>query len=222
MLGISVRSNIDEFARQLTAQAQRQLQFAAAQAINALAKDVIDAERKNMATVLDRPTPFTLGSVRRLPATKANLRATVFVMDTAAKYLEPYEEGGLHTLIGRGKTWFNPKNSTPLNQYGNLTKRQLDQLRSRPDIYVGTLTFKSGEKIGGVWQRPAPKGKRKGMKRGRIAANNTGHVKLLVRFGDAIEVKQHLDYQGVARRTVQANFNRRMTEAINRAMATAR
>lgn len=227
MLGISIRSNIDEFGRTLNAFAQQQLPYAASLAINALAKDVVEAERENMRQVLDRPTPFTLNSIRRVPATKRNLVATVFVMDTAAAYLEPYEEGGLHKLIGKGVTWLNPKKGTPLNQYGNLTKSQLRGLKSRRQVFVGSVRGKDGENIGGVWLRPkAPKRakgapKAKGWKVLQQPASREP-LKLLIRFGDAMPVKQHLDYRGVAIRTVQANLHRRMAEAVAKAVATAR
>lgn len=145
--------------------------------------------------------------------------------DIAAAYLAPFEFGGPHKLIGAGKTWLNPKDRGLLNQYGNLSKTALDRLKSRPDIFVGTIHTRSGEQIGGVWQRPAPTkvvqtpGKRTAKVRG---ANKTGHLKLLVRFGDAQPVKQHLEFGSRAEAVVKANAGAEFAKALAKAMATAK
>ncbi|TCG02838.1 hypothetical protein BZM27_52900, partial [Paraburkholderia steynii] len=78
----------------------------------------------------------------------------VFVKDIAAAYLEPFEFGGNHKLLGAGRTWLNPKDKTLLNQYGNFCKTALKRLQARPDIFIGSIKTSSGETIGGVWRRP--------------------------------------------------------------------
>src|SRR5260364_230365 len=42
-------------------------------------------------------------------ARKTQPEAVVYIRDIAASYLNPYEVGGEHKLIGTGKTWLNPK-----------------------------------------------------------------------------------------------------------------
>lgn len=220
MIGFDIRADVARFQRELTAELQRQVPYATALAINAVADDVIQAERANMQVKLDRPTPFTLRSVRAIKATKRNLIGTVYVQDIAAEYLEPYEKGGPHKLIGKGRTWFNPK-AVGLNQYGNLSARQLAALKSRPDVFVGKIRTKSGEEISGVWQRPIA-AHRKGSRKGKVEANRTGQLKLLIRFGDEIQVRQHLGWHDVARATVRANLERRWRESMARAARGAR
>lgn len=220
MIGFDIRADIAKFTRDLQAELQRQVPYATALAINALADDVVKAERDNMQAKLDRPTPFTLRSVRALKATKRTLVATVYVQDIAAEYLEPYERGGQHKLIGKGRTWFNPK-GVGLNQYGNLSARQVAQLKSRPDVFVGKIRTKSGEEVSGVWQRPTA-ASRKGSRKGKVEANRTGQLKLLIRFGDALPVRQHLGWHDVAKATVRANIERRWREGMARAAQGAR
>ncbi|MFP3428751.1 hypothetical protein SB781_03275 [Paraburkholderia sp. SIMBA_061] len=178
-----------------------------------------------MPEVFDRPTPFTINSVAVKGARKTDLEARVFIKDIAAAYLEPYEFGGNHKLIGRGKTWLNPKDRTLLNQYGNFSKSALQRLESRPDVFVGTIKTKSGDSIGGVWQRPqnAKVIKRTGKRGVAIrGVNTTGHLKLLVRFGDALPVKRHLEFGDRALESVDANFDGEFEKAMAKALATAK
>lgn len=206
MFEISMRSNLAEIQRNLGAFAYKQVPFAAAQALTELAHMVAAAERAALSQVLDRPTPFTLASIGVQGARKDRLYAVVFVKDIAAAYLAPYEFGGLNKLNSRAL--IEPVNVT-LNQYGNLPRRKLAQLKAKKGVFVGKVKTKAGE-VDGVWQRVPPK---KGA---------PGHLKLLLRFADAHQVKQHLNYRERARRIVAANFNRVFGRALGRAMATAR
>lgn len=225
MLSISVRADFQAAARGLSALEKKQVPFATAMALTSLAKIAQAAEKKALPQVFDRPTPFTVNSIGVKGARKSSLEATVFVKDIAAAYLAPFEFGGPHKLIGSGRTWLNPKDKALLNQYGNFSKTALDRLKARPDIFVGTIHTRSGEQIGGVWQRPAPTkviqtpGKRAAKVRG---ANKTGHLKLLIRFGDAQPVKQHLNFGSRAQAVVKANAAAEFAKALAKALATAK
>lgn len=222
---ISVSADLQRLTKSLGQLEKQQLPFAIAQTLTAVAKIAQAEEKAAMPEVFDRPTPFTINSVAVKGARKTDLEARVFIKDIAAAYLEPYEFGGNHKLIGRGKTWLNPKDRTLLNQYGNLNKSAMQRLEARPDVFVGTIKTKSGEQIGGVWQRPqnAKVIKRAG-KRGVAVrgANTTGHLKLLVRFGDAMPVKRHLEFGERAFEAVDANFDREFEKAMAKALATAK
>ena len=229
MLDISVRSNIKELEKKLDAFVRKQLPFATAQALTATAKAVQTAERENMVKMLDKPTPFTLNSVKVKAARKNDLEALVFVQDIAAAYLEPFETGGLHKLIGRGVTWLNPKDKSLLNQYGNLSKSALASLKGRSDIFIGKVKGKSGQVIDGVWQRTAESATRtRVMKNKKVVVtkarglNQTGQLKLLVRFGDAIPVTHRLGYADRAKATVGRVFNKEMGKALAKAIASAK
>lgn len=220
---ISIASNIRQIQKSLGAFANQQLPFATATALTSLAKLVKDEEVKNMAATFKNPSPFTLRSVRSTAARKDNPTATVFVMDKAAEYLDPYEVVGVHKI--NSKALLNPKDIA-LNQYGQLRRGTLAALKARSDIFIGPVKTKRGV-VNGVWQREAATavitnkktGKARISKRG---VNQSGKLKLLVRFGDALPVTQRLNYQARAKQVINANFNREMGRAIARAIATAR
>ncbi|SIT43682.1 conserved hypothetical protein [Paraburkholderia piptadeniae] len=222
---ISVVSNAAAVARGLSDVERKQLPFAIAQTITAVARLAAKAEKDAMPKVFDRPTPFTVNSVAVKGATKSNPQAVVYIKDIAAAYLAPYEFGGQHKLIGSGKTWLNPKDRALLNKYGNLSTTTLNRLKGRPDIFVGTIKTRSGESIGGVWQRPAPTKviRTPGVKSKALRGQNqSGHLKLLIRFGDARPVRQHLDFGGRAQTVVQRAFAVEFGKALAKAVATRR
>ena len=221
---ISVRANVKEITKSLSALAYKQVAFATAQALTALAKEVQADEIQNIAATFKKPKPFTQKSVGVRGARKDALEATVFVRPIAAKYLSPYEDGGSHVLSGRAL--FNPKN-IKLDQYGQLPRKVLDRLKARKDVFIGPVKTKSGI-VNGVWQRAyfRPKGAQRGrshqggeVKRG---ANTTGHLKLLIRFGDSLTVNKRLNYRSRAKALVDRRFNAVFGEAMAKALASAR
>ena len=98
---INVKTNIDAFSKKVSAMAYKQIPFATAQALTAIAKTVVVAEQANEQRVLDRPRPFTTGAIGFVRANKSRMEATVFVKDITAAYLEPYQFGGANKLNGR-------------------------------------------------------------------------------------------------------------------------
>lgn len=221
---LSIQADVARVQRSLSALAEKQLPFAAAQACTTLAQQVQAEERKALVSVFDRPTPFTVNSVGVKAARKTQPEAVVYIRDIAASYLNPYEVGGEHKLIGTGKTWLNPKDKALLNPYGNLSKKTLTRLKQRSDVFIGTVKTKRGERMGGVWQRPylRPNPKRRGRSKVPAGSNTTGRLKLLVRFGDALPVRQHLDYRERADWVIRKQFNKAFGQALARALATAK
>ncbi|NWC92634.1 MULTISPECIES: hypothetical protein [unclassified Pseudomonas] len=219
-LDISVRANVKELSKALSALAYKQIGFATAQALTALAKEVQADEIQNIASTFKKPRPFTQKSVGVQGARKDTLKASVFVRPIAAKYLEPYEDGGNHVLPGTSKAILNPKD-IKLDQYGQLPRGVLDRLKARKDIFIGPVKTKSGI-VNGVWQRVPPKNG-KGARRGRAAvAALPGHLKLLIRFGDSLAVNKRLNYRSRAKVLVDRRFNAVFGEAMAKALASAR
>ncbi|WP_231890143.1 hypothetical protein [Ralstonia solanacearum] len=189
---------LDDFAK-------KQVPFATAQAINAVAKKLQAAEKENMTKVLDRPTPFTLNSVSIKLANKTSLTAMVYVKDIAAAYLLPYEAGGQNKLNARAL--IKPVGQK-VNQYGNLPRTTVKRLAAKKNVFVGKVKTSAGD-VDGVWQRSkATRGKKAGLK-------------LLVKFQDAHEAKQRLGYQDLARKLVGSSFRHELGAALARAVATA-
>jgi len=217
-IDLSVRSNVKELSKKLSALAYKQIGFATAQALTAIAKQVQADETRNIAHTFKKPKPFTQNSVGVRGARKDNLVATVFVRPIAAKYLAPYEDGGVHFLSGRAL--LNPKN-LKLNAYGQLPRGVLARLKARKDIFIGPVKTKAGS-VNGVWQRIPPKDG-KAARRGRAAvAAQPGHLKLLIRFGDAIQVNKRLNYRSRAKAVVERGFAVAFRESMGRALDSAR
>lgn len=218
-------ADLKDLSRQLSA-IKKQIPFATAQALTSVARQIAAAEKTAFQRKLDSPTPFTVNSVKSSGARKDNLTAKVFVMNTAASYLEPFEFGGQHKLNSRAL--LNPKN-IKLNKYGNLPRNKLSQLKSKPDVFVGELSTRYGNGVNGVWQRKKAKKGKKGKKRQKRSANGTRRErvkqrppKLLIRFGDALPVKPTLGYMDRAEKMATALMPAALSKAIAEAMRTAK
>ncbi|HHQ6627777.1 TPA: hypothetical protein ACSTL5_004312 [Serratia fonticola] len=210
--------------KELSAQLQKikkQVPFATAQALTSVAKKIEAAEKVAFQRHLENPTPFTVNSVRSFGARKSSLTSKVFVMDTAASYLEPFEFGGQHKL--NSQALLNPKN-IKLNKYGNLTRNKMTQLKAKPDVFVGEVGGANG-----VWQRTKAKKGKKGKKRRKRSANGTRQPrmkmpapKLLIQFGDALPVKPTLGYFDRAQAMASALMPSELSRAMAEAMRTAK
>ena len=203
---ISVHANVKEISRSLSRLAHSQINFATAQALTSLAKEVQADEIRNIATTFRKPKPFTQKSVGIQGARKDTLQAKVFVRPIAAKYLEPYEKGGSHVLSGRAL--INPKN-IKLDRYGQLPRKALARLKARKDVFIGKIKTSKGA-VNGVWQRIPAKRKL------------PAHLKLLIRFGDSLPVKKRLNYRSRAQAIVDRRLNAVFAEAMSKALASAR
>jgi hypothetical protein len=230
VIGISVRSNLKQLQAQLSAAVREQVPFATAQAINATAARVKATETENIRKTFKSPTPFTQNSVAVKRATKGNPTAIVYVKDIAAKYLKPYETGGVHVLPG--KALLDPKNIA-LNAYGQLPRGTIEKLKGRPDVFIGAVRLKNGETINGIWQRPTDtkrvtllngRGKRLGKlnRLKRTDENPRGKLKLLIRFGDALPVQKQLNYGRHAQAVVNRYLAYDFEVALQKAMASAK
>ena len=213
-------ANLTDLSNQLRT-LRKQIPFATAQAMTAVARKIEDAQKVAMQRNLDNPTPFTVKSVKSRGARKSDLKAKVFVMNTAAAYLEPFETGGVHKL--NGSALLNPKD-IKLNKYGNLPRNKLSSLKSKENTFIGDI---SG--VNGVWQRRKAKKGKKGRKRLQRSPNGTRRdrkkqpmPKLLIRFGDALPVEPVLGYQDRAMKMTQALLPQEINRAIAEAIRTAR
>lgn len=213
-------ANLTDLSNQLRT-LRKQIPFATAQAMTAVVRKIEDAQKVAMQRNLDNPTPFTVKSVKSRGARKSDLKAKVFVMNTAAAYLEPFEIGGVHKL--NGSALLNPKD-IKLNKYGNLPRNKLSSLKSKENTFIGDI---SG--VNGVWQRKKAKKGKKGRKRLQRSPNGTRRdrkkqpmPKLLIRFGDALPVEPVLGYQDRAMKMTQALLPQEINRAIAEAIQTAR
>lgn len=142
-LKVGFSSNIQDVLANLDSR-RSQIPYAIAVALTKTAQSILKAEQGEMRRALDRPTPFTLNSLRVLPATKRSLSAEVllkdYIKDPQFKhYLEPQVHGGgrpqkafERRLAQRGllpSGWFAlPGKGAKLNAYGNMSTGQITQI----------------------------------------------------------------------------------------------
>lgn len=215
MMQPEFRVDMSQLGKGLNEFARRQLPFAASLALTATAGEVGVAWQDEMESVLDRPTPFTVKSVAVRPARKSDLRATVYIRDIAAEYLEPFVDGGPH-FLGKKQGILAPK-AVGLNAYGNLPRNKVASLKGKSNVYVGRVQLKNGREISGVWQRPTQAARKRVGKTGGAAP-----LKLLIRFSDPLPVTQRLRFYERAEATVARAFASHLGPALARAMASAR
>ena len=216
MAQVLITVDVKPALRLLNDAAKKQVPFATAQAINALAFDVMRAERAAMTDVFKHPRPFTQsGTVVQQKASKGSPIAVIGLKPKVAEYLAPFEFGGLHHLPGKGLALLNPK-AARLDQFGQIPGRPSNlappragataappskaSAQRQAKVFVGKVTTKSGV-ISGFWRR---------------LANH--HLQLLVRFGDALPVKKKLHFEDRARAVVQRDFAAAFVAALNKAM----
>jgi hypothetical protein len=100
------------------------------------------------------------------------------------------------------------------------------QLAARKDIFVGPITTKGGSVINGFWQRldVTRNGnmRRKRRERGTVYSTAHGALKLMIRFGDALPVKTHLNFRVRAQKVITMNAGPAFVRAITKALATAK
>ena len=228
---LRIKVDMSEVERGLTRLVQRQIPYAKAQALTSLARRVQVAETKALASTFDRPTPFTMKAFAVRPAMKSNPESVVFAKDIQAIYLAPFAEDGTHRQLLRGRAIAKPIDE-PTNQYGNLSRGKVKALLGKPNTFAGTVRFKNGAVISGVWRRPTygkQRRSRYGMKGANLRNGGSGAgtgvrtgLKLLVRFADPVPVRPRFEFQRTALQTIRANAQRDWEAALAKALGTAR
>lgn len=240
MIVIDYKTNVDAFSARLDDIKRRQVPYATAMALNALAEQIKAAEKANEIAKLDRPRPFTTGAMTVLKARSDSLTARVVMKDITAAYLDPYEKGGTNKL--NSEALLKPADEKArLDEFGNLPRRRMAQLALREDVFIGKVMTKVGE-VNGVWQRVTDEKHQLTMGRIKIArvnpktgkvtlvtvkadrklARNVGpRLKLLIKFTDAhpIADKNRLDWFGVAQKTLDRQFRKEFGKQLGIALA---
>ena len=112
--------------------------------LNETAEKVKAEEIKHMNTDIDRPTRFTLNSIRVFKATGTRMRSVVQVLDVQAAYLKPIIKGATLDTV---KPLVFPKYR---NRYGNAPKNMTKNARisSRKNLIVRKLSNGKTELLG--------------------------------------------------------------------------
>lgn len=132
MVQISVANDFNRLESAIQDLRLKHLPFATARALTDVAVAARQSVVQAMPTIFDRPTPFTVGGIKLVPATKSSLAAEIFVMDRQARYLLLEETGGIRTPDMSGKPGVAltlPGKGARENAYGNLPARYQASLR---------------------------------------------------------------------------------------------
>ncbi len=131
----------------LTELEQRQIPYATATALTRTAQGLMDRLRDEMRVVFDRPTPYTLNSLRMVPARKDRLEARVWFKDEAdgaqpaSVWIAPEVHGGPRRnkpaelqlrakgILPEGK-YVVPGAGADLDRYGNIRRGQVTRALS--------------------------------------------------------------------------------------------
>lgn len=212
---ISIRSNLNEFARQLRSDQKRHLDYVTARTVNELARLAQAEEKKELAKVFDKPTPFTTNAIGVKFAKKGYPVATVFIKPLAARYIAPYIYGGRQFLGAK------PADLVPVaagaNQYGNLPRTAMKKYAGRKDVFLG--------KIGntyGLWQRPTVAKAGQKRAKGNRLANTSGKMKLLVAFHEPVNTRKRFNFGEQSERVVRLNVARIFEQEMAAAMSNGR
>lgn len=147
MLTLSVASDARAIERELDTLKKKQVPFAASQGINRLARQAVDVDLPaEMDKVFDRPTPWVKRGFAWKKSTPRSLTAEIFARDSAGKgnpawkSLGPEVFGGtrnmkrferaLQATLGPDFGFTVPGRGATLNQYGNMSAGQVEQILS--------------------------------------------------------------------------------------------
>lgn len=147
MINFSVKSDIEEVVSKWARIAGDQMPYATAVALTRTAKAAKEEIERQLPSLIDRPTPYTMRGFRLYPATKNKLLAEVdfrsaFGRGTSARdYLAPLVYGGERKLKAfersLERTGLVPSNhaalpgdAAKLDAYGNMSRGQIVQILS--------------------------------------------------------------------------------------------
>jgi hypothetical protein len=206
---ISIRSDIDRFARTLDDFQRTQLRYATARALTRTAKiAAADIKRQipSVFTAKGPPVPFTINSVgfTHTDSRSKEMRTNVFVKTKQGAYLSIEETGG-SVRSGPGHPIITPVN-IDVNRYGNIPRGKLKALvAGDPKRY-----FRGSVRgVYGWWERlPAVHGQR-------------GRLRLLAAVRSTAHYRPRFGFQRMIATSVKANLVSSLSAGMAEAMKTA-
>lgn len=222
-MSIIIRADFSAAVHRLDDLQKKQVPFAAKNAVNDLARKIIEVEQDEMQTVFQSPTRWTLGSLFiREYATKSNLRAVVDFKDgiksrSAGKYLAAQIYGGSRR-IKAVETFFAKRGLMPegyrivpasvrLDSHGNISLSSFKKMvQGVSDGTHFALLQRRGKLSPGLYVR----GKRR------------GKVKALIVYVSQAEYDKRFRYFEVAVHVVQTSADSVFQAELDKALATAR
>lgn len=224
---------------------ESQIPFATAVALTRTAQTVKKEIEGEMKSVFDRPTRWTLNSLRLVPAKKDKLEARVVMKDAADKsvpatrWLNPEIEGGprrdkaserqmrMQGVLPSGK-YIAPGKGAKLDRFGNMTKGQITKIMSG----VGGFNEAGFDANATDSKRSRRKGNAKRyfvLRRGSMPlgiAERFGRgkdsIRMVLAFVRKPNYKRRLDFYGLGQRVIDRELPKELKASFARALATAR
>jgi hypothetical protein len=140
---INISTDIKRLTRGLNDTARNQVPFATAKALTASADLARITVTRQLPSIFDKPTPFTMRGITIQAATKRNLQARVFVKDKQAAYLDVQETGGEIRPKAK-RPLIMATDTLPRDAYGNLPRGTLRREKRKKDVFVGKVGKRPG------------------------------------------------------------------------------
>ena len=206
---LSVRTNIDQLKKDLNDVQRKQLPFIIAKTITQTAQYSAKIEKSFIKQRFDKPRPWTTKGVAFLPASKKNWSAKVYVKRNQAQYLFRQEVGGVR--FPRSNTLISPgvdagRKNVRLNRFGNIARRKLKQLLSKPDHFRGSI-----DNVDGIWKRPR-RGKRRDGTYGTIGRQKG--LKLVIGFNKVQKYRERFHFVRDVSTTARLRVDKNWAEGI--------
>lgn len=211
---VTIRVDTKSLEAKLSALEKTQMPFALSLAVNLTGLDFQKAERERLGRVftLRRPAFIEKQGVKRLgpAATKRNPSVT-YGIDTKADFLTKFEEG-------------KPKTPTraqaiAMPQQVKRNKKDLITPSNRPKALIGRLGKKAG--AGGVFVLKRRRGSLDPGIYQRILRGGR-NLKMLFALEPKVKTPRVLQFEATFKSTVEKRFQINFTEAMRRALATAK
>lgn len=216
---LSIESNIAELRRELRGFQHEQLPFAVSMALNEAGADLIEENKRNLASSFDNPTRWTLNAFRLQRSTKARLVASIRRKDMVGRrhYLEVQAKGGGRAEVGFERKFgagFIAAPKARRDGFGNIARAELRRIIAQtgggaaPSSRRGAALFvvaKGSRLKPGVYQR-----------RGKSIS------RLLAFDAKAPSYRKRYDFEGPLVRRGSQIMPGLLSAAMARALATAR
>lgn len=237
MLTVTAKG-IDKFRADLQ-KVEKQVTFATAVALTRTAQLVKTELEKEMGSVFDRPTRWTLNSLRLFPAKKNKLEARVWMKDEADKaapatrWLAPQIEGGDRPakrseslLRKRGRLpegkFIVPARGAKLDRHGNLSRGQIQKILSGLGVQFDSYQNSTNSRRSRGNRRRYFVMRRGSELIGIAERTSKRRINLVLAYVRQPSYKPRLDFYGIGNRVARAHLDAQFTKALAEALQKSR
>jgi hypothetical protein len=224
---IQVR-NIEAVSRLLNNLSQREAKYALSSVLNKAAFAVMKAEREEIKTTFDRPTPFVSRGVVYQKSNKTTLQSRVYMKEITQftlqanilgeqRQLKPIEERMKSAGIMQNDLFLVPAKDAPRDRFGNLAKTKMEEIiysipalarsGSFSKYFVSKKSGRTAHLFPGIWEKVG-------------AAGFLIYPILL--FVNKASYQARYKFHETAEDVVNQNINTMMTESVEKAIERSR